>query len=435
MTSVQNHRLPLNGSKNLLWLAIFASFFFVQGCSILFPDRKPKDKETRLPIPDTDTIIVEDLIDTMELLFPLIVKDTYNIAFLYPLQLDQKEYELSRRAKNMKEAALEYHKGVLLALDTLKNCGYNFNVFIYDLDYNLKDLSKVIDFLEVNKIDLVFGPFLSSQILNIENFNKENQINTVSSITNFNQCEFDNPYYFFSRPNSFYYSKIASDIVNNQFEKVSVLVVRHNNKQEEIIAKQFIAEIDTLIIPTSNIHEVVIKDGKWERLVVPTGKLSKNNIIFIPNNNEEFVSTIFSQIRNYDREFTIIGMERWPFFKNMDGRLWERFNVHVITPYNIDYNNKTTNQFIQDFRKAYYSEPGEFAFTGFDESIFYLSQLINYGVYFQRYILEKNTYHAPKPVQLLRTKYDFQFIHECNGWQNTYLHLLKYENHRLVKIR
>jgi hypothetical protein len=152
-----------------------------------------------------------------------------------------------------------------------------------------------------------------------------------------------------------------------------------------------------------------------------------SNLIIIPSKSEGFVNGILSQIRLDSQNITVIAPMQWQFFKSFEGDLWEKFHVHVLSPYFIDYDNPALNNFIRSYRTRYHEEPTVWSFIGYDELVYYGNLLQAYGKYFQVKLVKIETPTMHTMYRLRHSRYG------C-GWQNEYVNVLKFENYKLNRV-
>ena len=92
-----------------------------------------------------------------------------NIALLMPYYITRNDtmfnmdtLDISNRYYNKSEAALSFHIGVRLAIDSLRRFGKKIILHTFDTNRDSLKLKKIIYSNELNKMDIIIGPMYSS---------------------------------------------------------------------------------------------------------------------------------------------------------------------------------------------------------------------------------------------------------------------------------
>ena len=88
----------------------------------------------------------------------------------------------------------------------------------------------------------------------------------------------------------------------------------------------------------------------------------------------------------------------------------------------VNYNDSLVQQFVDDFRLKYKSEPSDYAFEGFDVGWYFLNALMDLG---PRPMDCLPYYHMP----LLHSNYYFNKMRMRDGLENRYWNVFQYDNH------
>ena len=72
--------------------------------------------------------------------------------------------------------------------------------------------------------------------------------------------------------------------------------------------------------------------------IVANLQLNKNNVIFVPASDQTFVTNLFNLLSNTlnkkdyeDYKITLIGMEEWMYYENIDLEYFQQLNVHFCS--------------------------------------------------------------------------------------------------------
>src|SRR5690606_29769893 len=157
MILVQNLRLPLNGSKCLVGLAVL---LFLVGCTpkvrvlrgpgskVPPKTEKPADKEEAAEV-TTETEKV----------------DVKNIALLLPFELDKANPHAPSTADIKRSAlALDFYQGFKLGLDVLAEEGTHFKLNVLDTRDDAGESARIAKLEAVQNAALVVGPVYPKEI-------------------------------------------------------------------------------------------------------------------------------------------------------------------------------------------------------------------------------------------------------------------------------
>jgi hypothetical protein len=355
--------------------------------------------------------------DSMSMRFPTMKKDRYTISLFLPMYLDSLNREVNQ--KTQLTVAREFYKGFSIGADTLRKCGMSLDLHVFDSEQPW-NYSSVEDTVLKNNTDLIIGPILDGRIKNMDSVSKKNKINYVSSLLA-NDKSTNKDYYFQSRASSTGEALAAAKVTREYFKGYKIIYIADKkikgNAFAETLMKQF--GRDSLTILECN--------GKGASVLPENLPLADSNIIIMPARSETFVTAVLSKLTVSTQKIVIIGDIQWQFFRNFDPELWDKFQVHLISPYFIDYGDPSVNGFITSYRQRYREEPTIWSFIGFDEMVYYGNLMQKYGRYFQAGI---TTQHMP----LLHTTYHLRATRRGNGWHNEYVNVLKFQNYKLTRV-
>ena len=161
----------------------------------------------------------------------------------------------------------------------------------------------------------------------------------------------------------------------------------------------------------------------------------KDTVVFVvPSNEIAFVSSFLTNMNNFtnqwngkDYYFIVFGTDEWLKMEGIDINYKEKFNVHVPSPVNVDFDDpKTKYGFVQPFRNAYHTDPDRYAMMGFDIAYFFLAGYNEYG---KNFINELEKYD----VEMINTRFRFKQVAEGSGFLNTSVYILEYQDYKLNK--
>ncbi|GAB1415785.1 LysM peptidoglycan-binding domain-containing protein [Paludibacter sp.] len=95
-----------------------------------------------------------------------------NIAFLLPFMVDQKVEASDKRF-------IEFYAGALIAINDLKEKGYNFDIYTYDVEKSDIKMMEIFQDTMLRRMNLIVGPAYSNQISLACDFARINKITTL----------------------------------------------------------------------------------------------------------------------------------------------------------------------------------------------------------------------------------------------------------------
>jgi len=277
-------------------------------------------------------------------------KDEYRYLILIPHITDS----ISSISQNNETIYKFYnfYKGIIIALDSLKNIGKTSHIKIIEVNPNNKNNS-LINHLEF-KPDFVINFFADLDSLFVSNcFSKKIPIimpidtekkgnNLTSSIK-----ILTNHYYL-----DYLYDYIKQNTSN---KKINLIIVNDRTNNFLIDSSKNIKNKKTENI---NLHIININDSTFYNIQKAIDTLNQN-IVFINSTNEGTVSILLSRFNliNKNINIDIIGVREWLYFNKIDIDLLHKLNIKVLSPVYIDYKNKAINYFLYKNVNMYGIEP------------------------------------------------------------------------------
>lgn len=414
----------------------FSLLFFLTSCEILLKPTKdneiyhegdveevPTVKDTTVFTKDTLKIIVKDSLDQI---YPYTFKKKYKVAYLLPFFTEHDPDEDKAKAK-LSGISQDFFFGAQEALDTLKSCGKDFDIYVFDTKNDTSVTKEIITKLKFIKPDLIIGPLFTKNLKLVADYAHSQKINVISPFAYIKRQLDQNPYFILANPGPEIYGNLAAKLITKKFKGYHLTIIRNYEPDTRKMTNAFKEAIDTSNFLSFN--EYAIPESEWSRLSSKISDLKKfDNVIFVPSDNEVFVSTLFSSLRRKDDlEITLVGLTDWLQFKTFEGRLMERYNTFLLSPYYFDISDEKTIKLVKEYRKKYHVEPNDYALLGYDLTILYGTMLETYGKYFQR-----NWYDHK--IDLIQSDFIFSPDSARAGWQNHYLHVLRVKDMQLKKV-
>ncbi|MCB0736640.1 MAG: amino acid ABC transporter substrate-binding protein [Bacteroidetes bacterium] len=376
-----------------------------------------KDSFSLLAIGDT---ILPDSLNAKQ---KLQLRDTYNIA--YALPLFSKDYpEIPAKKKAVSERALRYWWGAQLALDTLKAIGVNANIKVFDTDNDSTKLSKIETQILKDSTDLVFGPLLSQNFEKMAPFATKNKIHFVSALKEIDECNSKSEYTIFPQTNNYVVLKKQVELYDNLLSRKLPVYIFHrkttNETNEADSLNKILLSFDKNLQIQLNSPETGAIRGKF------SSKFQDTCIIFITSSQESFVSSIMAEMVTSRKSFYLAGREDWLEFESLNAEQCEKFNMSFFISFSHDFENNLTRQFVKSYRKTYHEEPNFYAYTGYSQTLYFLTHLYYFGNNFTSYF---NTIDYKLPC----VQFNMMKDQACGSFENQHLFLYHFKDKEFVE--
>ena len=362
-----------------------------------------------------------------------------HIAVMLPFRANRVSFDSISGIKNQinkdpyLNASLDFHSGVLVAIDSLKTLGISLKVDVYDTKYEVSEVMKIMEEHNFENVDAVIGPLTPNTFEKVASELKRFNTPVISPIGE-NLNLYDNV--FQSKPSD----KLLKDKVIN-FVKADTLVkniiivsdtkhaeVANNLLKEFSFAKQVRSRKDK---NGADQNYITIDDIRGS---LKAGK----NIVFLETTNAGFASNVSSilnsliQKENIDTgkskiEIVLVTTNYNPAFEGEEvsndhlSRLSFTYAT-VSKPFNTDENNS----FIKKYESIYQTAPNSRATKGFDLTMDVVLRLVTSED------LYLSTNEAPL-TKYVENKFAYKKKH-FGGYYNEAVYLVKYQDLSIVEV-
>lgn len=375
----------------------------------------------------------------------LLLKDRYHIALFLPLFLTANDSiesehspEESQRIYGDKNtvAALKFYQGVKLALDSMGKKDFKATLYVYDTENDAARVNKLLEKPEFLKMDLIIGPLYPEIFELVLNFAHSRGINIVSPINPSNRQLLGHPNLIKVTTSKTTQVIDLAKYVARNYRNRNVFVLKKTIDADDNLGETFLQHYkenialinDTAVTAAANLYNYnsSLKAEEFKAMF----RKDTQNIVFVPSTDQVFVTELIRRLNNLSSEYdiTVIGMERWLKFDNIDMDYFKHLNLHVVTWSHIDYEDKETMKFVQAYFNKYKSFPGEYGNLGFDISYYLFSLMKSYGNSFP-YFMEKN------PAQVGAHSFRFCQTGFESGYENQSLVILKFSEYQLERVK
>ncbi|BDX36720.1 peptidase M23 [Tenuifilaceae bacterium CYCD] len=353
-----------------------------------------------------------------------------NIEKAVEQQIDGKPKSKDRSKKDFSQvtqASLQFYEGFLLAVDSAKHAGVSINLSTFDTKRKKTEVEGLLRKNLPGKTDLIVGSFLIDDLKPLSDFAVENGINLVSPLYNgaTNLPPSDN----IIKINQSFKKQLEIFIEDFKFQDTCKYIIVYD---KENLYSSSIKLFDSLLNLKGKDNRKVVKiyhqtaiakSADVQDSLMKVLDPNKQNVVIIPSEDEPFVSEFLGHLYGvksfYNLRTTVYGPARWQKMKNIPSDYFYKLNLHVFTPFYIDYRRGEVKNFIADYRELYREEPTEYSYLGYDIGLYFITALKNYGVNFNDCLHNHS-------ANLLQSGFLFDGLKQGSPFQNKKQFIVKY---------
>jgi len=357
----------------------------------------------------------------------------YRVALLLPLYLKEADSIVNDDVTKIKPASayksmrfLQFYEGALIAVDSLKKSGLNLKFYVYDVDEDTSKTGNLLRKQEIQKMNLIIGPFYSRNFKKVSAFAKKYNIPIVNPLSPREEILENNPYVLKIQPSNKSGFNEDVNFLKTNYTKRNILVIRYPRTNETL---SYFNVLKSELINQENGKSLNFREVNNIADIIKNLQAEPENIILAVSENKAFVLNLLTKLneKRNDCHITIFGMPAWSEI-DMDPSYMQNLNLHLFMPSFVDYNNQNTKNFVKAFRELYKTEPEEdkYAFIGFDVTYYFLRALQQYGNDFMGCMQNIN-------IDPLSTKIHFKNTIN-GGYENQSVFVIHYKDYKMVDV-
>lgn len=350
-----------------------------------------------------------------------------SIALLLPFSLDPVDPNTSTKNLIKTNIAVDFYEGFKLALDSLANRGRSFKLTVFDTKDEESMAQKLAANPAVRSSDLIVGPVFPAGVQAFSAIVRSLHKPVVSPLSAASPAGYNNESLItLTPPLEFHALRVAQYIQENIRPKV-VYILRSGFTEENKYILPFKRSIDSLGHKRVKIVDVTISKGDLSKLLPMLSKTSEN-VFIVPSTDRSFLTVTLQALDKLADTYPIqlFGHPNWGKTTFLRPEVLEKMHTCITSAYQVDFKSPETIGLIKSFRKAYHTEPSEYAVKGFDTGI-YFAKLITATTFDFKQL--KNT-----PFDALHN--NFEFVQKKGyGWINTSVELLQYQDYTLKPVK
>lgn len=342
----------------------------------------------------------------------------FKIAYLLPFSIERNDSLLADPERkdydDYTRIATQFWAGASLALDTMRARGLNAEVVVFDTGTGPETWGPLWKRPDLRGKDLYIGPFHRSAIEELTRTARDAHI--VCPVQQSNKV-------LLGHPNV---SKVVSSRPDQVQQLMRYAAVRHGRDRIIFCRPEIPAEKDLqdqayraltealAQTPSGGDSVAVARPGRRDIGDLQTQlDPARTNVVILASEDVELVAGVIARLAPLTPKYTIrlFGLNSWLGMGTIDPADMDRLNVHLPAETWIDMNDARVIRFVRAYRDRFHTEPDEYAFRGYDVTLFYLSALRQEGLDFPEHFGDVRTETLQLPVGMIRAGPE-------NGWRN-----------------
>ncbi|MDO5974985.1 PBP1 and LysM peptidoglycan-binding domain-containing protein [Flavivirga jejuensis] len=394
----------------------------------------------KIPYSDLADEVTEFNVESVNLTDSIVDFNTKHLVVMLPFRLNRVDFDSIPDIKKSIEkdpylnASLDFHSGVLMAIDSLKTLGISLKVDVYDTKNELSEVKDIIDENDFENVDAVIGPLI---VKNFEEAASElRKYNTpVVAPIGTKLKLYENV--FQSRPSNNLLKKKIVNFVKTDTLATNIIII--SDTENETVSKDLKKEffharqirsrkdkegVDKYFVSKEDIQDE-LKPGK--------------NIVFLETQDGGFASNVTSilasLIQKENKEEEKEAIEIMLVTTNINSAFEgdEINNTHLsklqfhFTTISKTYNENDNNAFVKKYNKIYNVTPNNRAVKGFDLTMDVVLRLVS---------SEDLYMSADKALLTEYVENKFAYKQKLfGGYYNNTVYLVKYDDLTIVEVK
>jgi ABC-type branched-subunit amino acid transport system substrate-binding protein/LysM repeat protein len=335
------------------------------------------------------------------------------VAFLLPFFASGDEVNAKSKI------GLEFYSGCKIALDSLKKVGFNINARIFDTQSDSSAISKIIDKSDFKESELIIGPLYASDFKTVSSFANKEGIPIVSPFSQSDALLENSPNAVKITPDQKTLLEELSRFLLKDKKAATFTLIRNSNAKDQDAAN-WISEVFK--------NEGNLADGKFKEVVfsgvneiLSNLNESTENILIFPTSVQVQVIDAIAKLSSnrLGKRITLVGLNEWNGYENIEFDHLNNLNFTYAAPTKPDFASPASKSFQRKFRDEFKGEPTNYAFQGFDATLFFVDALTRF---------EKPTLSCLEKMAVscgINSCYNFVRNGKDNGLENRYVNILQ----------
>lgn len=368
-------------------------------------------------------------------------RDEYSIVLLLPFELQYNDsaaamVEQGKDLYVLTEIALEFYRGVLLAMDSLEQAGLRARIEVFEVGDDLVNTRDVLKKIDLQKTDLVIGPMHKGSLALMSESSRQNKFYIVSPNSFPNEVFEDNPYLFRAAASRETLLKYLANFIAVNHRSDNVVMINSESPKDwphRKLMKRYYNEAAAIFPNTirdslsSVTKELLTSEAAGNYLRKDT-----LNVLIVPSNELAFVSDLVTKLVSLEGEgypIQVYGLDQWIKYDNIEAAYKNLFKMRLVVPNYVDYDEEKVITYLEEFRNAYNTEPSRYGygFQGYDLAMYFGEALMNHGLDFARH-------SGDETMEGVMGNYRFGRTADGKDFENKSVLIIEYDDYSIKRV-
>ncbi|MCA0132027.1 PBP1 and LysM peptidoglycan-binding domain-containing protein [Winogradskyella alexanderae] len=357
---------------------------------------------------------------------------TKKIALMLPYRLNRVDTDSVSETKEMiknsrlMSVVLDFHAGVLIAMDSAKQLGISTDLKVLDTQYQISKTRELLEENSFEDYDAVIGPMNADCFDRVATTLRRDGVPVIAAMTKPKEI-YSNV--FQTIPDDKLLQQAMIDFIKADSLKRQVVIISDLSKSTR--SEMLKSEFPTAKLIYSRKNSKTGKDGFYINPtdlenVFPKGR----SIVFLETESNALASSVISLLNglnNENEQIVLVTLDKNSAFegKNIDNYHLSNLNFHYPSV-NKNFEDQSNSYFVKTYRKLYGVSPSKYASRGFDVTLDLLLRLAS----------GKDLYEASADdieTEYIENKFRYKKA-MFSGYVNEALYIVRYQDLRIVEV-
>jgi LysM repeat protein len=343
-----------------------------------------------------------------------VISDTslYSIAYMLPFYSHSPD-SASKLNRKYQKASVQFYRGAMMAIEHMEKCGLRAKVDFYDVHQDSNSVVNAINQFAGKQPDVCFGPLFKEAIAKMLSLINPAHTHVVLPVQQSSKVLLMSKNISKVVPGATTEWAYLASYLALEKKLPECILVKSGKEEESKLVNSFRDEWKRN--KSGIITELNMNDSadviKLRKLLVEKAL----PVVVFPCSDDVLIRKFLNEYKRYN--LRLYGHEKWLPTSDVTIEIPPNFMVSALKSNFIDMSSHDVKEWIENFRITYKSEPDEFAFLGYDVSLYYLSGLNKFGLEFGSHL---NEIEAP----MITHVFDFMPTGAGTGFENRHTEII-----------
>lgn len=358
--------------------------------------------------------------------------DKKRLAVMLPFRLNRIDLDSISEVKNELEKtnytsiSVDFHSGVLMALEKAKELGISSDLDVFDTQARTSQVSTILSSNDFSKYDAVIGPFTLDNFDRAAETLKSDRVPIFAPVVMPKQL-YANVYQTIPS-NELLRKTIINYVKADSLDKNMIIISDAKNKSvSDLLKKEFVSAKQ--IFSRKNKKGV---DANYILVTDLEAQITPGlNVVFLETSNEGFISNVSSMLsglNSNENQIVLMTTNKSKAYEGLNVSNIDLSSLHFHFPSvnKID-DGSATSDFIKAYKAEYGSRPNKYAIRGYDLALDVVLRLASENDL-------DDASNSDIETQYIQNK--FRYSKKLfGGYYNEAAYIMKYENLKIIEVK